>query len=140
MKEETIHFIVYSFFRSFIICFILTPIKLNDLVDLVCVLFTLVQIPSSRTQYRRRVRGKKISERKQRWKKITKWLRRTHFMLEFQEINNILLYDHMLLAVSHFSNSTLVFLLSLFTPCHDSAALVSWVVWLMVEVISQGST
>ena len=72
LKEETIHFIVYSFFRSFIICFILTPIKLNELVDLVCVLFTPVQIPSSRTQYGRGVRGRRISKRKQCWKKIIK--------------------------------------------------------------------
>ena len=28
---------------------------------------------------------------------------RTHFLLEFQEMNNISLYDHVSLAVSHFS-------------------------------------
>ena len=54
--------------------------------------------------------------------------------------DNISLYDHVSLAVSHFSNSTLVFLLSLFTPLHYSVVLVSRVMWLMVEVISQGST
>ena len=54
--------------------------------------------------------------------------------------DNISLYDHVSLAVSHFSNSTPGFLLSLFTPCRYSAVLVSQVMWLLVEVISQGST
>ena len=123
MKEETIHLIVYSFFRSLIICFILTLIKLKQLVDLICVLFTPVQIPSSRTQYGRRVRGRKISKRKQRWEKITKWRRKTHFMLEFQEMNNISLYDHVSLAVSHFSET--LPLSSLLKPLYSVSLLCS---------------
>ena len=39
----------------------LSPIKLNELVDLVCVLFTPVQFPFSRTQYMGGVKGRRNS-------------------------------------------------------------------------------
>ena len=66
-RKITIISIVYSFFRPFI-----NSHKPNDPVDLVCVLFTSVQFPSSRTQYGRGVKGRRISGRKQRWEKNSK--------------------------------------------------------------------
>ena len=43
-------------------CSCYSPIKLSVMVELVCVLFTPVYFPSSRTQYGRGVKGRRIRE------------------------------------------------------------------------------
>ena len=56
---------VEPFVRSFYnidFCSCYSPIKLSEMVELVCVLFTPVYFPSSRTQYRRGEKGRRIRE------------------------------------------------------------------------------
>ena len=56
---------VKPFVRSFHnmdFCSCYSPIKLSEMVELVCVLFTPVYFPSSRTQYGRGEKGRRIWE------------------------------------------------------------------------------
>ena len=68
LKKDNNLIFVHPFFRSFTIClFMLSPIKRNELVDLLCVLFTPVQFPLSRTQYGGLVKGRRTSGGRQHW-------------------------------------------------------------------------
>ena len=47
-------------FHNMDFCSCYSPIKLSEMVELVCVLFTPVYFPSSRTQYGRGEKGRRI--------------------------------------------------------------------------------
>ena len=61
----------------------LSPIKPYELVDLICVLFTPVQFPLSRTQYGGGVKGRRTSGGRQCWGRPKKGGEETHSLLEY---------------------------------------------------------